>query len=52
VRALGREEEILQSGTETRCGEPVIKFATVNQVRAGGSMPAENHSGRERGNEG
>lgn len=24
---------------ETRCGEPVIKFATVNQVRASRSMP-------------
>lgn len=44
-----RSEKKIQSAA-TRCGEPVIKFATANQVRASGSMPAENHNGRERGN--
>lgn len=39
-----RSEKKIQSA-ETRCGKPVIKFATVNQVRANGSMPDENHSG-------
>lgn len=33
-----RSEKKIQSA-ETRCGKPVIKFATVNQVRASGSMP-------------
>lgn len=44
-----RSEKKIQSAA-TRCGEPVIKFATANQVRASGSMPAESHNGRERGN--
>jgi len=42
-----RSEKKIQSA-ETRCGKPVIKFATVNQVRANGSMPDENHSGCKR----
>lgn len=43
-----RSEKKIQSA-ETRCGKPVIKFATVNQVRASGSMPDENHSDCKRG---
>jgi len=46
---LRRSEKKIQSAA-TRCGEPVIKFATANQVRASGSMPAESHNSRERGN--
>lgn len=39
MRSRSHEGARKIQNAETRCGEPVIKFATVNQVRASRSMP-------------
>lgn len=39
MRSRSHEGARKIQSAETRCGEPVIKFATVNQVRASRSMP-------------